>query len=88
MFKWHKYYHFKVYELSGNADRGSLCLPLLCADEPVSEEPVPELSDSEEEIDFGFWEKASMPTSSGSSTSERGQHGQTELPQEADLGLL
>jgi len=61
--------------------------------EPVPQQPVSEgLSDSEEEIDFGFWEKAPDPASKkGGSVSQdkvKEQPRQPDAIQEADLDLL
>ncbi len=61
--------------------------------DPVPQQPISEgLSDSEEEIDFGFWEKAPDPASK--KTAAVTQDKVKELPrqpdniQEADLDLL
>ena len=60
-------------------------------------DPVPDLppvavnlSDSEEEIDFGFWEKAPEPSSRGSApvSTEATKHNHTDNPHEVDLNLL
>lgn len=61
-------------------------------------DPLPDLpavavhvSDSEEEVDFGFWEKASNPASSKEllTSSDKTRHTQRQPDmREADLGLL
>ncbi len=56
---------------------------------PVSKQPVLTQSDSEEEIDFGFWEKAPVP-SNGIPNSVLPNHdnARTENGLDKDLSLL
>lgn len=53
----------------------------------ASEQPTLTLSDSEEEIDFGFWEKAPVPSANSAAlpTVQANKHDST---QDGDLGLL
>ena len=57
------------------------------------EQPTLSSSDSEEEIDFGFWEKAPVLTGSGGKadlipSSDADKHRTTDNVHELDLGLL
>ncbi len=61
--------------------------------DPVPQQPISEgLSDSEEEIDFGFWEKAPDPASKKTAAvtqdKVKEQPRQSDTIQEADLDLL
>lgn len=65
----------------------SLCMFLPGVASP--EQPSVSLSDSEEEIDFGFWEKAPVLTGSNSKTDpDADKHRTTDNVHELDLGLL
>ena len=68
---------------------------MLCAGDPVPQQAVIEnTSDKEDEVDFGFWEKAPDPASKKNTVIATAsdkldqQQRQTENLQEADLDLL